>query len=96
MKTETKVYVYGLVGAEVVKTTWRYNDKVTDAELEDIARNWKAKYGCTKVYAMMESKELQDMWLTVVKSQNLRNGLRAFIRFEFLDYLRSGDWELAK
>ena len=90
-----RVWIYGVRGNEVIKTTWR-NNEVKDDELEAIAKNWKAKYGCTQVFAMMDSKELRDSWLTVVKSRYLRNGLREFIRFEFLDYLKSGDWELAK
>ncbi len=91
----TKIWIYGVRNNEVVKTTWRYNT-VSDAKLEDIARFWKAEYGCTRVFAMADSKELNDLWLTVVKSRNLRNGLREFVRVEFLDYLVSGDWELAK
>ena len=97
MKTkETKVWVYGVVGNEVIKTTWRYINPNIDDQLEDIAKNWKAKYGCSRVFAMADSRELNDMWLTVVKTRHLKNGLREFVRFEFMDYLVSGDWELAK
>jgi hypothetical protein len=93
---ETIIRIYGLNAAgDVVKTTWRYN-VVTDDKLNDIAKFWKAEYGCTKVYAMIDSEELHDMWLTVIKSRNCRNGLYGFVRSEFKDYLESGDWELGK
>lgn len=93
--TETKIRIYGINAAgDVVKTTWYY--VVSDQKLEDVAKYWKAEFGCTRVFAMADSKELNDMWLTLIKSRNCHNGVYEFVRFEFVDYLESGDWELAK
>lgn len=94
--TETIIRIYGVNAAgDVVKTTWRYN-VVSDQKLEDIAKFWKANYACNRVFAMIDSEELHNLWLTLIKSRNCRNGVYEFVRFEFLDYLESGDWELAK
>lgn len=90
------VRIYGFVGNEVVYTTWYNSDLITEERLEDIARNIKATYHCEHVYGMMDSKELRDSWLVYIKSRNLRNGLAEFAKFEFKDYVVSGDWELAK
>ena len=95
-RMDTIVRIYGLDSlGNVVKTTWRYN-VVTDEKLNDIARYWKAEYGCTRVFAMIDSNELHDMWLALIKLRNVRNGVYEFARSEFVDYLESGDWELAK
>lgn len=90
----TKIWIYGVKNEEVIKTTWVFNH-VSDEHLESIAKYWKAEFGCDHVYAMMDSKELHDSWLVYVKTRNLRNGLAAFNALEFIDYLQSGDWELA-
>lgn len=93
---ESIVRIYGLNSTgDVEMTTWRYN-RVSDEKLESIAKNWKAKYGCTRIFAMMDSNELHDMWLALIKLRNVKNGVYEFARSEFVDYLESGDWELAK
>lgn len=91
---DTIIRIYGLdTLGNVAKTTWRYNH-VSDEQLAAIAKFWKAEYGCTKVYAMIDSNELHDMWLALIKLRNSRSGVYEFARSEFVDYLESGDWEL--
>lgn len=93
---ESRIWIYGLNGTgDVIKTTWRYNS-VTDDRLEKIAKFWKAEYGCTRVFAMFDSKNLNDAWLALLKTRYSKNGVYEFVRSDFDDYLESGDWELDK
>ena len=93
---DTIIRIYGVNNSgDVIKTTWRYNH-VSDEQLAAIAKFWKAEYGCTKVYAMADSKELHDMWLALLKLRNSRSGVYEYARMEFNDYLESGDWRLDK
>ncbi len=89
----TKVRLYGLNGMTVVKTGWVYNN-ASDGQLDFIAKMWKNTYGCTRVFAMMDSKELRDAWFDYIRGCNKCDGKASFAKFEFVDYLESGDWEL--
>lgn len=92
----TKVRVYGLdTDNDVVKTEW-FNNTVSDGTLELVAKRWKANYGCTRVFAMMDSKNLRDAWFDYVRNCRKRNGVGEFTKIEFIDYLEAGDWELGK
>lgn len=91
----TRVWMYGLRGRDVVKTGWIFNT-VSDAQLDLMANAWKATYGCTRVFAMMESKELRDAWFDFVRAMRKNDGRAELEKFEFVDYLESGDWELDK
>lgn len=91
----TKIRIYGLDGQNnVVKTGWVWNS-VSDELLDMTARIWKADYGCVRVYAMADSKGLRDAWFDYVRAYDKHDGRFEFERFEFVDYLESGDWELA-
>ena len=89
----TKVRIYGLNGKNVVKTGWMYND-VSDGQLDFIAKMWKNTYGCDRVFAMIDSKELRDAWFDFIRACGKRDGRAEFAKIEFIDYLESGDWEL--
>ena len=91
----TKIRIYGLDGRDVVKTEWLFNT-VSDASLELIAKRWKTNYGCTRVFAMADSKELKDAWFDYVRACHRKDGTAEFAKFEFIEYLESGDWELGK
>lgn len=91
----TKVRIYGLNGMNVVKTDWVWNSTPDDA-LDRIAKGWLDTYGCTRVFAMMDSKELRDAWFDFVRACGKNNGMAEFAKLEFVDYLESGDWELGK
>ena len=90
-----KIWIYGIdEDNDVVKTMWLFNH-VSDAQLELIAKRWKAHYGCTRVFAMMDSKELKDSWFDYMKTRHSKHGTGEFNKVDFIDYLESGDWELA-
>lgn len=92
----TKIRLYGLDDKRnVVKTAWMWNS-VSDAQIEVVAEIWKTVYGCTRVFAMMDSKELRDAWFDFVRGVHKHDGRDEMAKFEFIDYLESGDWELAK
>ena len=91
----TKVRIYGLSGKDVVKTGWVWNS-VTDETLDDIAKTWKNTYGCDRVFAMIDSKELRNTWFDFLRACGKKDGMAEFAKFEFVNYLESGDWELAK
>ena len=93
----TKIRIYGLDGRDVVKTEWIWNtERATDAMLDFIAKDWKARLGCTRVFAMMDSKALRDAWFDFVRACRRQDGRAEMSKFEFVDYLESGDWELGK
>lgn len=91
----SKIWIYGLdEDNDVVRTTWRLNEVTDDAMLNRIADFWKANYGCTRVFAMIDSKQLQDSWFVYLKTRGNRHGLAEPAKTEFIDYLESGDWRL--
>jgi len=62
----TKIRIYGLNRNEVVKTGWVWNS-ISDEMLDRIAEIWKAEYGCDRVFAMIDSKELRDNWFDYIR-----------------------------
>ncbi|MBR2591774.1 MAG: hypothetical protein IKD62_02280 [Oscillospiraceae bacterium] len=91
-----KVWIYLLTNTgDVIHKDWIY-DSMATANREQLARKWKAEYGCDRIFAVTESTELRDAWFDYVKTRYSRNGLAAFAKFEFVSFLESEGTELAK
>ncbi len=95
MKT-TKIWIYGLDNSgDVVHKDWVF-ETISEANLEHMARKWKADYSCDMIIAVPESIDLRDAWFDYIKTRYSRNGLAAFAKMEFVDFLKSEGRELAK
>ena len=91
-----KVWIYLLTNTgDVIYKDWVF-DTMTLQNREQLARTLKAKYGAFRVLSVTESKELKDAWFDYIKTRYSRNGLAAFAKFEFVNFLESEGTELAK
>lgn len=89
------IRIYGVDDENYVVRTESVDDSASDGVLENIAEYMKARNGATRVFAMFDSKEVRRNWRDYVKNACKRNGIGDIERFMFVDFLESGDWELA-
>lgn len=90
------IRVYGVDVDNYIVQTYSVPEHTGDAELETIARYIKRHFDVVGVWAMYDSKQLHSYYRDYCKNYRKRNGIGDIERFEFVDYLTSGDWELDK
>ena len=90
-----KTWIYGLdCDGEVIKKDWCYGT-LSDVNRDHLTQSWEA-FGCTRIFVVEESTDLRDCWFDYIKTRYSRNGLHAFARLEFVDFLEREGTELAK
>ena len=91
-----KIWVYGLDnGNEVIRKAWFF-DNISNQNLENLATNWKAEDGCSRVFRVAASNDLWECWIDYIKTRFSRNGVHAFAKMVFVNYLETEGTELAE
>ena len=89
------VRVYATDVDNYIVATDKFPDHVSDRTLAVNAAYYMRHYGAKEVWAMYDRKELAEAWREYCRDCNKRNGIGDIARWEFADYLRSGDWRIA-
>lgn len=89
------VRMYGIGEENYVVAHDKFNDHVSDLELETVAKRYLTHFGAKEVWAVYQRKDVTEAWRDYVRNCNKRNGTAEYARFEFVDFLRSGDWRIA-
>ena len=89
------VRLYAVGEDNYIVATDKFSDHVSDTELKVNAEYYIKHYGAKEVWGMFNRKELTEAWREYCRDCNKRNGLGDIARWEFIDYLRSGDWRIA-
>lgn len=90
------IRIYGVDEDNYIVQSYSVPEHTGDAELETIARYVKRHFDVVGVWAMFDSKQLHSYYRDYCKNAYKRSGLGDIERFEFVDYIKSGDWELGK
>lgn len=89
------VRLYAVDVDNYVVGTDRFPDHVSENTLKANAEYYMKHYGAKEVWAMFQRKELTEAWREYCRDANKRCGIGDISRWEFRDYLRSGDWRIA-
>ena len=90
------IRLYGVDEENYIVRTDAFKDHVSDDELKTMADWYKREFCAVEVWAMFVRPELNDAWRDYCRDGRKRNGLGDYARFEFVDYLRSGEWRIDK